>query len=97
MAVSIDIPKEAEDALREEWGGNLEQAAKEALLIESYRTGRISIGYLAQLLCLSRRETETWLGSRGVHWNYGIEDLEADRKTLNEIFAGGESSAIGTR
>jgi predicted HTH domain antitoxin len=83
MHVRINIPPEAEDVLRREWG-DLDQAAKEALLIESYRAGKISIGFLAETLGVSRWEVEHWLGSRGVNWNYGIDDLESDRKTLAE-------------
>jgi predicted HTH domain antitoxin len=85
MAILINLSQEAEDALRAEWGDGIESAAKEALLIESYRTGRISLGYLAQLLGLSRWEAESWLGSRGVNWNYDVEDLEADRRTLSRL------------
>ena len=81
MPVSIDISQDAERTLRAEWGGNLEQAAKEALLIESYRTGKITVGFLAQILGLSRWEAESWLGSRGINWNYDLSDLEADRRT----------------
>jgi predicted HTH domain antitoxin len=82
MTLSIDIPKDIEDALRAEWGGNLEQAAKESLFIESYRTGKITVGTLARLLGVTRWEAESWLGRRGVKWNYDLEDLEADRQTL---------------
>jgi predicted HTH domain antitoxin len=85
MAISINIPKEVEDILRSEWGGNLEQATKEALLIESYRTGRITLGSLAQTLGLSRWDAEAWLGARGVKWNYDADDLEADHQTLSRL------------
>ena len=85
MALSIDISRDAEQVLRAEWGGHLEQAAKEALLIESYRTGKITVGYLAQILGMSRWEAESWLGSRGVKWNYDLQDLEDDRVTLADL------------
>jgi predicted HTH domain antitoxin len=85
MHVRIDISQEAEDALRREWG-DLDQAAKDALLIESYRAGKISLGFLAELMGVSRWEAEQWLGRRGVTWNYGLDDLESDRKTLAELF-----------
>jgi predicted HTH domain antitoxin len=88
MSLSIDIPKDAEAALREQWG-NLEQAAKESLLIESYRTGTISLGFLAQLLGLTRWDAETWLGNRGVKWSYDVEDLAEDRRTVAELFGEG--------
>lgn len=79
MDLSINLSKEAEATLRTEWG-DLELAAKESLLIESYRTGRISLGFLAETLGVSRWDAEKWLGERSVTWNYGPEDLEADRR-----------------
>lgn len=84
MRVDIDIPKEAEDTLRQEWG-NIDLAATEALLIESYRTGRISVGFLAELLGKSRWDAEAWLGQHGVNWNYDLGDLQQDRATLAEL------------
>jgi predicted HTH domain antitoxin len=84
MALLIDLPLEIEDVLRMEWGDDLERAAKEALLIESYRTGKITVGVVARLLGLNRWETESWLGEHGVHWNYDIGDLEDDWRTLEE-------------
>ncbi len=85
MHVSINIPQEAEAVRRGEWG-HLDQAAKDALLIESYRAGKVSIGFLAATLGVSRWEPEQWLGQRGVSWNYGLDDLEDDRRTLAELF-----------
>jgi predicted HTH domain antitoxin len=85
MHVNINIPQEAEAVLRREWD-DLDRAAKEALLIESYRAGKVSIGFLAVTLGVSRWEAEQWLGQRGVSWNYGLDDLEDDRRTLGELF-----------
>jgi predicted HTH domain antitoxin len=85
MHVNINIPQEAEVVLRREWG-DLDQAAKDALLIESYRAGKISLGFLSETLGISRWEAEQWLGQRGVTWNYGLDDLEDDRRTLGELF-----------
>jgi len=81
MHVNLDISEKAETALRNEWG-DLDLAAKEALLIESYRAGKISLGFLAETLGVSRWEAQAWLGRRGVNWNYGQDDLESDRKTM---------------
>lgn len=85
MAVLIDIPKRAEEALRAEWG-NLEQAAKEALLIESYRAGKISVGLLAEVLGIRVVEADRWLADRGVPLNYSDQDFDADRKSLADLF-----------
>lgn len=85
MSVSFNIPKSLEDTLRAEWG-DLDQAAKEALIIESYRTGKLSIGQVAEFLGFETKfQAETWLGDRGVAWNYLREDLDADRQTLDAI------------
>ena len=44
-------------------------------------------GRVREILELPTRfQAEEWLGSRGVNWNYSIEDLEADRKTLAALF-----------
>jgi len=85
MSISFDLPKPLEAALRAEWG-DLDQAAKEALIIESYRTGRLSIGQVAEFLGLATRfQAEKWLGERGVTWNYSPDDLEDDRGTLDRV------------
>lgn len=85
MPISIDMPQAAEDLLRIAWG-DLEMAARDALLIESYRTGRISIGYLGEVLGLGAVEAEAWLAHRGVALNYRSSDLEADRRTHARLF-----------
>jgi predicted HTH domain antitoxin len=88
MAVSIDMPKDQEQTLRQAFGDNLGQAAKEALIIEGYRTAKLSIGEVRELLDLqSPFEAESWLGSRSVHANYGLDDLEADRRTLAKVLS----------
>lgn len=87
MAVSFELPKEVEDDLRDELG-DLNQAAKEALLIECYRQARISIGYLAQALGMGVVEASEWLRTRGVPLNYTPEDLRADVEALERILPG---------
>ncbi|MFZ4574194.1 MAG: UPF0175 family protein [Phycisphaerales bacterium] len=87
MAISINMPKDDEQALRAAWGDGLDRAAREGLLIESYRAGKISLGYLAELLGLETSiEAQGWLSKRGIHLNYSLEDLEADRKSLATLF-----------
>ena len=86
MAITLNIPQESERQLREAFGSNVDRAALEALASEAYRTGRISAGKLVELLGLENRfAAEEWLASRGIHWNYGVEDLDADRETLNRV------------
>ncbi len=85
MQIDLDIPTKLENALREEWG-DLSLAAKEALAIESYRTGRISIGFLAEMLGMGVIEADEWLAKRGVPLNCSQDDLEADRRDLSALF-----------
>jgi hypothetical protein len=86
MTVTIQIPDEAENVLRNAFGENLSRAALEAMAVEGYRTGKLSAYEVQTLLGLEDRwETESWLGSRGVSRNYSVEDLEADRETLRRV------------
>ena len=85
MQLSIDIPKQLEDLLIEEWG-DLSVAAREALVIECYRRGKISVGFLAQLLGIGVIQADEWLAQRGVPLSYTLEDLEAARRDLAKVF-----------
>ncbi len=85
MHVIIDIPDNVRDQLQAQWG-DLSRAAKEALAIESYRAGKISIGLLAEMLGMGVIEADRWLGQRGVPLNYTADDLETDRRNLAERF-----------
>jgi predicted HTH domain antitoxin len=86
MQISIDVPKRIEEALRAELGGDLDRAAKESLAIDLYRQGRISIGFLAEMLGMGVIEADRWLAERNVPLNYSVEDFEADVKNLRELF-----------
>lgn len=87
MGISLNIPEDQERTLRRAWGGDLDRAVLEALVIEGYRSARLSIGEIADLLGLATRsEAEDWLGKRAVKSNYDIAELEADRRTLGELF-----------
>ncbi len=56
-------------------------------MIEGYRTGKLGISDVREMLGLeSRFDAEDWLGKHGVNWNYGLEELEADRRTLSRLF-----------
>jgi len=88
MAISINIPNDQEQALRQAWGDGIDEAAFEALVIEGYRSGKFGSATVRQLLKHeSRWDTEHWLAERGVPLNYTLEDLEADRRTLDKLFS----------
>jgi predicted HTH domain antitoxin len=86
MAISFELPTDIENELRKQFG-DLSEAAKEAFLIESYRAGRLSVGDVAAILgCETKFEAEQWLGARGVTWNYGPAEFQADQRTLAKLF-----------
>jgi len=86
MNVTIHIPDEFVIPLREAYGADLSRAAIEQLALEGYRSRKLSLYQVQQLLGFDNRwETEQWLGQRGICLNYGLEDLESDRETLDRI------------
>jgi Uncharacterised protein family (UPF0175) len=86
MTVSIDIPKQAEELLRGAFGDHLSRAVLEAIAIEGYRTGKLTRYEIQSLLGFEGRwETESWLGNKGLHLDYGPEDLQEDRQTLDRV------------
>ncbi len=90
MAVSFEIPKDAEEMLQRAFGDDLTRAALEAIAIEGYRAGKLSRYEVQILLSFEDRwETEAWLGGRGVHLNYSVQDLDADRETLDRLLGPG--------
>ena len=86
MAVTFSLPEGIEQALRKELG-DLDQLAKEALVVELYRQGQLSIGSLARLLAMGVIEADAWLAKHGVPLNYSVEDLEQDCRTLDRLLA----------
>jgi predicted HTH domain antitoxin len=53
--------------------------------IEEYRAGRLSHRQVGEMLNLDYWQTERLLVDRGVPINYGLSDLEADRRVLDKI------------
>ncbi|MCL2641630.1 MAG: UPF0175 family protein [Phycisphaerales bacterium] len=72
MAVTIELPLDIERDLRRSLG-NLDQAAKEAMLVELYRQDKLTHRQLGCALGLDRFETEATLKKYRV-----TEDLPSD-------------------
>jgi predicted HTH domain antitoxin len=88
MTISFSMPDRVEQYLRTALGGDVSQAAKEALAVDLYRKGNISLGLLAEMLGMGVLEADAWLADRGVPLNYSAQDFEADQKALAEVFPG---------
>ena len=84
MTVTFQLEDDLEKQLRQDLG-DLSQAARDALLMEAYRMGKLSIGRLARTLGVGVLEADDWLAQRGVSLNYSFEDFKADERTLQEL------------
>jgi len=85
MSVTIDLPSEIEASLRQS-ESNLNQAAKEAMLIEMYRQGRLTHSQLSQALDLSRDEANGLLKRH--HVEEDLLTVEDFRQQLDAIGLG---------
>jgi hypothetical protein len=83
MTVMVHLPAASEAAFQRAFGDDLNRAALEALCIEGYRAGKLSLGEVSNALDL---ETSVfalqWLGEHGVAMNYSSADFAADQETL---------------
>ncbi len=84
MTIVVHLEDDLEEQLRRELG-DLSQAAHDALLIEAYRKGKLSIGRLARTLHIGVLEADQWLAERGAPLNYTFEDFQADERTSKEV------------
>ncbi len=79
MTVSFDLPNEIEHNLRRSLG-DLNQAAKEAALIELYRQDKLTQHELSGALGLSRLQTEALLKKHNV-----TEDLPTAAEIKEDV------------
>ena len=84
MTITFQLEDDLERQLRRDLG-DLGQAARDALLIEAYRMGKLSIGRLARTLGIGVIDADQWLARHGVPLNYTFEDFKADQNTLREL------------
>jgi len=76
--IQIELPAELEAALRKALGRDLGLEARDALLVEAYRRGAISVRQLAGALATSIHDAHQFLKDRHVPLNYSAEDLDDD-------------------
>ena len=67
-------------------GRDLERQALEALVLESYRAGRVTTEELREALGFEvLNEVDGFLKAHGVYESYSVADLERERATLDEL------------
>lgn len=87
MSLEIAIPSHIEKHLQSEWGNELPRRAAEAVAIEGYRSGALSLGEVAEMLSVSIDEADGFLKERGILPIEDISEFEADNKTLEELLS----------
>ena len=73
MAVTIQLPIDIERDLRREFG-DLDQTAKEAMLVELYRQDQLSHQQLSLALGIDRFETEALLKKHNVTQDFATDE-----------------------
>ena len=84
MAVTFELPIEIEKTLREALG-DLDLAAKEALLVELYRQERLTQHQLAIALGLSRVQTDALLKRHEVYLDLTAAQVATESKGLRKL------------
>jgi hypothetical protein len=85
MSIRFELPVSIAKTLQDRLG-DLDQAAKEALLVQAFRDGKLSHYELSQALGIDRFETDALLKRYKVtEGSLTFDDLEADRQTLERV------------
>lgn len=85
MTISFQLPEELAKTLQEQLG-DLDRAAKEALLLQAFREDKLTHYELSRALGLDRFQTNVFLKRHKVfEGSLTLEDLEADRQTLDRV------------
>jgi len=86
MEITINLPEDVANVFLAD-GENLEREILEATALEGYRAGRLSHAQVGRMLNLNRFEVDAFLKTHDLPLNYTVEDLEADRRTLDKLFS----------
>ncbi len=90
MSISFSLPRPIEESLRAQVG-DLDQAAKEAALIELYRQENLSHHQLATALGLDRFETNAVLQRHGVTEDLlTVEEFDQQQAELRKLMGPNE-------
>lgn len=90
LNVKINLPPALEEKLRADHP-NLDADVTEAYALQLFRRGEISHYELSLALGLDRFETDAYLKRHNVYeGSLTMDDLEADRRTLERLFNKGQ-------
>ena len=83
----IALPNRIHQHLQAELGTELERKAQEALSIEGYRSGILSLGEVAEILNLSINDADGFLKERGIPSLITSEDVKTDTDGLLKLIS----------
>jgi hypothetical protein len=84
MAVTFELPSEMEESLRKELD-DLDRAAKEALLVDLHRQGKLTHHQLSTALGLTRLEADALLHRHEVFYDLTAEDVIRESEELGKL------------
>jgi Uncharacterised protein family (UPF0175) len=85
MNITVHIPDEMAARLAAE-GGDLERRALEALVLEEFRAGRLSIAELRRALGFEvLDEVDGFLKAHGVFEEYTLEELDREVEAMKRL------------
>lgn len=85
MHVDLNVSMEIEETLREQLGDDLAQFVREALAVEAYRTGKLSLGQFAGMLGITRYDADGFLKQRGIMLEMSVDEFEGELASLKEL------------
>jgi hypothetical protein len=84
MAVTFELPREIEKNLREQLD-DLDQAAKEALLVELYRQRKLTQDQFARALGISWYESEGVLKRHEIFIEMTVDDVIRESEAIRQL------------
>lgn len=84
MPIVFELPADIEKQLRQQYP-QLDQDAKQAFAAEGYRTRKLSIGQVADILGTSIYEAEGFLKQRGIILELSEDEIREDLDSLREL------------
>ena len=88
MSLTLNLPSSAERAFLDAWGDQIDRKGLEALAMEGYREGKLSLGKFAELLGFATtHDADRWLAERGVTLNYSADNFREDCRSVDRLRA----------
>jgi hypothetical protein len=82
--IAVELPEDIAKQLESAWS-DVSRGALEAVVLEGYRDGTLSREQLGRVLGLSFWDTEAFLKERQAYLAYDEQDLEQDRRDLDNF------------